>query len=242
MLTPNLRHNADGTPSVLRKTVLYEGLNFYKRSDILYQLTAAYCRRFMPKYGDRTVDQMIQAARSTMQNIAEGSSDGASSAEVEIKLLGIARGSNQELLGDYHNRIKTQQLNEWWGNNPRADKLHAFCTDHMEVADFAPYWDKWTEEEMANCAICLCHMVDKGLSTYIANRDREFVEQGGIRERMTAARQGYRINQKAEIASLQTEIARLQAEIAHLQAELSDAKEEIARLQAIIKDLSDPKN
>lgn len=238
MSTPKniqLQYYADGTPSVLRKPVVYQALHFYKRSDILYQLTAAYCRRFMPKYGDRTVDQMIQAARSTMQNIAEGSSDGASSAEVEIKLLGIARGSNQELLGDYHNRIKTQQLDEWWGNNPRADKLHSFCKDHMEVADFAPYWDKWTEEEMANCAICLCHMVDKGLSTYIANRDREFVEQGGIRERMTAARQGYRTNQKAEIASLQTEIARLQAE-------LSDAKEEIARLQAIIKDLSGPKN
>ena len=121
-----LQHYADGMPSVLRKAVVYQELYFYKRSEILYQLTVAFCRRFLPKHGDRTVDQMIQAARSKMQNIAEGSSDGASSAEVEIKLLGIARGSNQELLGDYQNHIKTHRLQLWWGTNPRADKLHAF--------------------------------------------------------------------------------------------------------------------
>ncbi len=108
-----LQYYADGTPSVLRRPVVYQELYFYKRSDILYQLTVAFCRRFLPKHGDRTVDQMVQAARSTMQNIAEGSSDGASSAEVEIKLLGIARGSNQELLGDYQNHLKTHNLQTW---------------------------------------------------------------------------------------------------------------------------------
>ena len=216
-----LQHYADGMPSVLRKAVVYQELYFYKRSEILYQLTVAFCRRFLPKHGDRTVDQMIQAARSTMQNIAEGSSDGASSAEVEIKLLGIARGSNQELLGDYQNHIKTHRLQLWWGTNPRADKLHAFCTEHMDVSDFAPFLDRWSDEEMANCAICLCHMVDKGLASYIAKRDREFVEQGGIRERMTAARQGYRTNQKEEIARLKAELEAANAEIARLKGMLS---------------------
>ena len=64
-----LEHHADGTPSILRKAVVFKELNFYKRSDILYQLTVAFCRRFLPKYGDRTVDQMVQAARSTKQII-----------------------------------------------------------------------------------------------------------------------------------------------------------------------------
>lgn len=229
-----LQHYADGLPSVLRKPVVYQSLHFYKRADILYQLTAAFCRRFMPKYGDRTVDQMVQAARSTMQNIAEGSSDGASSAEVEIKLLGIARGSNQELLGDYTNYIKTHKLATWWGTNPRADKLHLFCKEHMDIADFAPYLERWNEEEMANCAICLCHMIDKGMTSYIAMRDREFVEQGGIKERMTAARLGYRTNQKEEIARLQSALAATQSELAATQSALSEAQSEIARLQSLL--------
>jgi four helix bundle suffix protein len=233
-----LQYYADGTPSVLRRPVVYQELYFYKRSDILYQLTVAFCRRFLPKHGDRTVDQMVQAARSTMQNIAEGSSDGASSAEVEIKLLGIARGSNQELLGDYQNHLKTHNLQTWWGQNPRADKLHAFCTTHMEATDFAPYFERWTEEEMANCAICLCHMVDKGLCSYIAKRDREFVEQGGIRERMTAARLGYRTNQNDEIARLQAENTRLQSDLQTAQAQLRATQAEVARLQAILSSRS----
>lgn len=216
-----LQHYADGTPSVLRKTVVYQELYFYKRSDILYQLTVAFCRRFLPKYGDRTVDQMVQAARSTMQNIAEGSVDGQTSVETEIKLLGVAKGSNHELLGDYQNYIKTNGLSEWWGTNSRADKLHLFCKEHTSAVDFSPYLERWTDEEMANCAICLCHMIDRGLTTYIANKDREFVEQGGIRERMTAARVGYRNNQKEEIERLQAELAEARAEIARLKAELS---------------------
>ncbi|MGN0227142.1 MAG: four helix bundle suffix domain-containing protein [Paludibacteraceae bacterium] len=216
-----LQHYADGTPSVLRKTVVYQELYFYKRSDILYQLTVAFCRRFLPKYGDRTVDQMVQAARSTMQNIAEGSVDGQTSVETEIKLLGVAKGSNHELLGDYQNYIKTNGLSEWWGTNSRADKLHLFCKEHTSAEDFSPYLERWTDEEMANCAICLCHMIDRGLTTYIANKDREFVEQGGIRERMTAARVGYRNNQKEEIERLQAELAEARAEIARLKAELS---------------------
>ncbi len=108
----------------------------------------------------------------------------------------------------------------------------------MEATDFAPYFERWTEEEMANCAICLCHMVDKGLCSYIAKRDREFVEQGGIRERMTAARLGYRTNQKDEIARLQAENTRLQSDLQTAQAQLRATQAEVARLQAILSSRS----
>lgn len=101
MPTPKLQYHADGTPSVLRKRIDYTKLRFYQRADVLYQLTKAFCTRFLPKFGDRTVDQMVQSARSIKQNIVEGFVDGQTSSEVEIKLLGIARGSNQELLEDY---------------------------------------------------------------------------------------------------------------------------------------------
>ena len=110
---PEVNHYDDGTASVLRKKVMYTELRFYHRSDVLYQLTQVFRQRFLKQYGDRTVDQMIQAARSTKQNIVEGSSDAQTSVEVELKLLGIARGSNQELLEDYKDYIKRKGLSEW---------------------------------------------------------------------------------------------------------------------------------
>lgn len=88
-------------------------LHFYQKSDVLVQLTKSFCERFLPKWGDRTVDQMVQASRSIKQNLAEGLTDGKTSFEVEIKLLGIARGSNQELLEDYQDYLKHQGLSEW---------------------------------------------------------------------------------------------------------------------------------
>ena len=230
MPTPQLQYNNDGTPSVLRKKVVYTDLNFYKRSDVLYQLTAVFCERFLPPYGDRIVDQMVQAARSTKQNIVEGSTDGQTSVEVELKLLGIARGSNQELLEDYTDYLKKHGKQEWWKKNPRFEALHTFCKEHTAVEDYQKYFGKWTDEEMANCAICLCHMVDKAMETYIRRKDHEFVTEGGIRERMTAARLGYRNNQKEIIENLSHENEELKKEIAR-------QNNEITHLRSIIRSL-----
>ena len=211
----------EGRPSVLRKPTVWRELNFYKRSEILYQLTVAFCRRFFPKYGDRTVDQMVQAARSTKQNIVEGYSDGQTSFETEMKLLGVARGSNQELLADYQDYLASHGLAEWKGVNPRFEALHRFCREKTALGDFQPFFDKWNDSEMANCAICLAHMIDKALTTTLANKDKEFVTQGGIRERMTAARLGYRTDQRERIAALERENAALKAEVARLKATLA---------------------
>ena len=218
--TPKLEYR-NGRPSVLRKATVWRELNFYKRSEILYQLTVAFCRRFLPKHGDRTVDQMVQAARSTKQNIVEGYSDGPTSFEIEIKLLGVARGSNQELLADYGDYLAAHGLVEWKDANPRFEALHRFCRENTDLAAFQPYFEKWTGDEMANCAICLSHMIDKALATTIAKKDEEFVTQGGIRERMTAARLGYRTDQRERIAALERENAALCAEVAQLKAMLA---------------------
>ena len=211
----------DGRPSVLRKATVFTELNFYKRSEILYQLTFAFCRRFLPKYGDRTVDQMTQAARSTKQNIIEGYSDGQTSFETEIKLLGVARGSNQELLADYKDYLASHGLKEWRGENTRFGALHRFCRENTRLEDFSAFFQKWSDDEMANCAICLAHMIDKALATTIAKKDEEFVTQGGIRERMTAARLGYRTDQHERIAALEREVAALRSENAQLRARLA---------------------
>ena len=81
-----LNRYQDGTPSAMRKPTVYTGLHFYRKSDVLVQLTKAFCGRFLPRYGDRTVDQMVQAARSVKQNIVEGLTDGQTAFETEIKL------------------------------------------------------------------------------------------------------------------------------------------------------------
>ena len=220
--TPQLTYHADGTPSVLRAQVNYRTLRFFQRADVLYQLTKVFCKRFLPQYGDRTVDQMVQAARSCKQNIAEGITDGQTSVETELKLLGVARGSNQELLEDYVDYIKLHQLQEWHGTNARFEKLHDFCRENSHLSAFQPFLERWSAEEMANCCICLCHMVDKGLETYIKKVDKQFVEEGGIRERMTAARLGHRTNQRTEIERLQAENAALRREIAALKQRLGE--------------------
>lgn len=217
-----LQRYDDGMPSVLRKATVYTELHFYRKSDVLVQLTKAFCDRFLPKYGDRTVDQMVQASRSIKQNIAEGFTDGQTSFEVEIKLLGIAKGSNQELLEDYQDYLKHHTMTEWAvGNKPRFDALHKFCKDNSDESAYRPYYYRWTDEEMVNCAICLCHMIDKAMTSFIVKRDREFVEQGGIRERMTAARLDRRGTQKEIIEAQAREIAQLKAQVASLQRELT---------------------
>ena len=213
---PTIKHYQDGTASVLRKAVVYTELRFYQRSDVLYQLTQVFCQRFLPRYGDRTVDQMVQAARSTKQNIAEGSTDGQTSTETELKLLGIARGSNQELLEDYQDYLKRKGLSEWFGRNDRFDRLHQFCRYHSQWADYQPMMVKMNDEELANMAICLCHQVDKALAKYIELKDRDFTTEGGIRERMTAARLGQRETQRQTIERLTAEINALRQENARL--------------------------
>jgi len=213
---PNIQHYADGTASVMRKAVVYTELRFYKRSDVLYQLTQVFCQRYLPRYGDRTVDQMVQAARSTKQNIAEGSTDGQTSTETELKLLGIARGSNQELLEDYQDYLKRKGMTEWFGQNDRFDRLHHFCQEHTLWEDYRPLTERMNDEELANMAICLCHQVDKAMAKYMERKDREFTTEGGIRERMTAARLGQREKQTQIIERQAAEIEALRKENAQL--------------------------
>lgn len=218
----NLRRYDDGTPSIMRKATVYTDLHFYRKSDVLVQLTKAFCEHFLPKHGDRTVDQMVQAARSVKQNIAEGLTDGQTSFETEIKLMGIAKGSNQELLEDYQDYLKQHGLNDWakaGHMRQRYDKLLAFCRTHNDLADYAPLFPHMTGEEMANTAISLCHIVDKAMTSFMARLDREFVEEGGVRERMTAARLDMRGTQKQIIAQLEQENAALKARIEALERE-----------------------
>ena len=207
---------------VLKKAVNWKDLYFYRKSDTIYQLTVEFCKRFLPPYGDRTVDQMVQAARSGKQNIVEGSEDGQTSSEMEIKLLNVARGSLQELRADYHDYLNTHHLILWPTDSKRHKRLRSFCHSHNDYDDYAPFIAKMSDEEMANLLLTLCHQTDKMMCTYIKNLEQLFVTEGGIKERMYAARTGYRQQQDAYLRSLEEENRRLKAENAALKQRLEE--------------------
>lgn len=212
---PNTKSNTTSNtttgevPKVLRSRVKCEDLYFYQKTVILYQITFEFCGRFLPKYGDRTVDQMVQAARSGKQNIVEGSADGITSTEMELKLLNVARASIQELREDYEDYLMSRHLSFWKYDHPRYDSLIKFCRAHNQLTDYEPFFSKWTDEEMANTAVTLCHMVDKMMMTYIKRLETQFVTEGGIKERMYKARTGYRQAQDLRLAELEKENAYL---------------------------------
>ena len=188
------------TPRVLKPQNCWETLHFYQKADVLYQL-----------------DQMVQAARSGKQNIVEGTADGVTSSELEIRLMNVARASIKELKEDYSDYLATRGLSLWTTAHPRYDAMLRFCREHNSVDDYKPWFEKWTDEEMSNTAYTLCHMVDRMMTTYIGQLEKKFVTEGGIRERMTAARLGYRTDQRDQLRRLEEENNALRADVARLQ-------------------------
>lgn len=211
-----MQYNTKG--KVLKKAVVWKDLYFYRKSDTLYQLTVEFCKRFLPAHGDRTVDQMVQAARSGKQNIVEGSEDGLTSSEMEIKLLNVARGSLQELRADYHDYLNTHHLVLWPRESERQQRLRDFCRLHNDFGDYEPLLAKMNDEEMANMALTLCHQTDKMMCAYIEKLEEKFVTEGGIKERMHAARTGYRAEQDARLKALEEENNKLKKRIKELEA------------------------
>ena len=130
------------SPSILRPQAKWGNYFFYQKTDVLYQLTVAFCRRFLPKSGDRTVDQMVQAARSGKQNIVEGCADGVTSTEIELRLLNVARGSLKELAEDYADYLKAHSLATWTAGHPRFDSMLAFCRVRNKLPDYEPLFSK----------------------------------------------------------------------------------------------------
>ena len=223
--------SASRIESILKKQTNWKTLWFYHKTIVLYQLTYIFTKRFLPKCGDRTVDQMVQAARSGKQNIVEGSADGVTSTEMELKLLNVARASIQELLEDYEDFLISHKLEKWTKSHPRFDGMLLFCRNHNLLSDYEPYFDRWSSEEMCNIAITLCRMVDKMLMTYQKKKENIFITEGGIRERMTAARLQYRQNQNQALEAANNEIIDLQKENEKLKRTIVRLQKEIEYLK-----------
>ncbi len=226
----NNKLEQDIIPSVLKQQANWDALFFYQKSDVIYQLTFAFCDRFIHLYKDRTRDQVIQAARSCKQNIVEGLADGVTSTEMQLKLLNVARSSLKETREDFEDYLKSRHLLFYRKGEDRYDKMLSYCRYHNKLEDYEPFFSKWSDEEMCNCAITLCHMVDKMLMSFLAKLDREFVTEGGIKERMYKARTGYRQKQDERLKQLEEENPRLIKQILDLKGQLEEQKEEQKRL------------
>ena len=166
----------------------YRNLIVYRKSEVIYQGTVVFCRRFLPKRGDRTVDQMIQAARSCKQNIAEGSAASGTSKETELKLTNVARATLDELCEDYLDYLKSHDSAEW---SPRCrEKVYArkFSTEHNDWPDWKGLCESRPAETVANLMIVVIQQTKYLLDKMIARQEADFKKFGGVRERMHAVR------------------------------------------------------
>lgn len=216
----------DNNERVLLEGANWKKLRFYQKSEALYQMTFVFCERFLPKHGDRTVDQMVQAARSGKQNIIEGSEDGKTSTEMELRLLNVARSSIHELREDYKDYLLSRQLSLWDKHHPRYNKMHDFTKAHNNLEDYEPFFQLWNGEEMANTGYTMCCQIDVLMNGYLATLEERFKKEGGMKERMYRVRTGYRAEQERMMKEMEETIRQQAERIKELEAELEKRRQE----------------
>ncbi len=166
----------------------YKKLVVYRKSEAIYQGTVVFCRRFLPARGDRTVDQMTQAARSCKQNIAEGSAASGTSKETEIKLTNVARATLDELLEDYLDYLKAHGAVEWPATDEKKTFAREFAKTHADWDDWKGIFESRPAETLCNLMVVLIQQTKYLLDRMIARQEADFKKFGGVRERMHAAR------------------------------------------------------
>jgi four helix bundle suffix protein len=167
----------------------YRNLFSYQKAEIIYDGTVYFTNRFFHKY-DRTVGQMVQAARSGKQNIAEGSMASATSKETEIKLTNVARASLEELQIDYEDFLRTQKLPLWEKDHRLVARLRELnkSTPNPTYETFVKAIEHESPEICANTMITLIKICTYLLKQQIKQLETAFIKEGGLRERMTKAR------------------------------------------------------
>jgi len=170
----------------------YQTLLSYQKAEVVYDITFRFVHKFLSK-GDRTVDQMIQSARSCKQNILEGSKAATTSKETEIKLTNVGRASLEELLADFRDYLRVRDLTIWEKDSKEALFVRDMGRRTPQTFElYRKFVETRPAEVVANIAICLIHQTNYLLDQQLKTLEKEFVEQGGLRERMTKARLNYR--------------------------------------------------
>ena len=170
----------------------YAELLSYRKAEVVYDLTFRFCERFLKK-GDRTIDQMVQAARSGKQNIAEASKASGTSKETELKLTNVARASLEELLLDYQDFLRVRDFTLWPKDSKEALYVRKLGSQpHQTYETYREFCETRSAEVVANIALCLIHQTNYLLDQQLRRLEKDFVQHGGLRERMTRARLQYR--------------------------------------------------
>ncbi|MCM1077136.1 MAG: four helix bundle suffix domain-containing protein [Bacteroides sp.] len=165
----------------------YRQLRCFQLSEHLYDITFVFCNRFLSP-DDRTKDQMIQAARSLKQNIAEGSCAATMSTQSEMFLTNVGKSSQQELLLNYEDYIITRGLCKWQLGDPRLENVRKALRQKMSREFMIAKAKAWNDETIANVAITLVHQCDRMLTGLLEYQKQQFLKNGGIKEQMTRAR------------------------------------------------------
>ncbi len=165
----------------------YRKLFTYQKAEAIYDITYYFCHNYISKF-DRTIDQMVQAARSGKQNIVEGSAASSTSKEMEIKLINVAKASSHELLIDYEDYLRTRGHRQWEDGSVELEKMRELGHKHNDTTFYMPLLRVRPPETIANMAICLIKQNDYLLFKQLKSLGEDFLKNGGMRERMTRMR------------------------------------------------------
>lgn len=172
----------------------FRKLRSFQCAQIVYDGTVIFCDRFIDKRS-RTHDQMVQAARSGVQNIAEGSLASATSKKTELKLTGVARASLGELLLDCEDFLRQKKLHQWNKSSPEALEVRGrYQSDQSDGSDMSDiyHFSELSAEILANTLICLINQASYLLWQQMKSLEKEFLTNGGFTERMYNARKNSR--------------------------------------------------
>ncbi len=188
----------------LRPSGGYRELRSFQIATIIYDATYWFCERFLDPRS-RMSDQMIQAARSGRQNIAEGSRASATSSQTELRLVNVARASLDELLLDYEDFLRHRHLRQWGPEDPEAlavrrvgQQMPDNLTDEQRYARYAQWLNHENPAIRANALICLINQANYLLDKQIASLETQFIEEGGYSEQLATARLAERNRKKQE--------------------------------------------
>ena len=159
----------------------YRNLKSFQTATLVYDLTVGFCGRYVRE--SRMRDQMVQAARSGRQNIAEGCQASGTSKKTEIKLVSVARASLEELLLDYEDFLRQRHLPLWTKESVNAQAIRAL--GYKSDRSYKTYETYLLEPEpAANTLICLIHQANYLLDQQLRALEKQFLEQGGFTERL----------------------------------------------------------
>lgn len=176
----------------------YRKLKSYQNAEIVHDATVVFCKRFVDPRS-RTNDQMVQAARSGKQNIAEGSMASGMSRKTELKLVSVARASLEELLLDYQDFLRQNGLVLWEKNHAKAQEVRKLAYRTSRSYTTYKTYVESSAETAANAVICLIHQANYLLDQHLRQLDQAFREEGGFTEKLYRARtQARKFNSRAD--------------------------------------------